>query len=129
MNGEVSRKSYKTYSTWDNRMQVVVSTIDGNKHVFNFINYNDDSHSHIVYVRYNNRVWARNYESNADENYGHSYNQAMQDWYMATEVSQFPYNFEQSNSFILDNLTEQELLQLKSYLENFQADETNTISR
>ena len=39
MNGEVSRKSYKTYSTWDNRMQVVVSTIDGNKHVFNFINY------------------------------------------------------------------------------------------
>ena len=48
---------------------------------------------------------------------------------MATEVSQFPYNFEQSNSFILDNLTEQELLQLKSYLENFQADETNTISR
>ena len=55
MNGEVSRKSYKTYSTWDNRMQVVVSTIDGNKHVFNFINYNDDSHSYIVYDRYNNR--------------------------------------------------------------------------
>lgn len=116
MRDEISRNSYRQAGNWDNRMQVVVVTKDGNRHVFNFINYLDSAHSHIVYDKNGNRVYTRNFAHNSAANYEHEYISGIAEWENASVVSEFPYNFEQRNDFVLDSLSKEQLYSLKQYL-------------
>lgn len=119
MKNEISRQSYILHSDWDNRMQVVVNTSDGNKHVFNFINYKDQAHSHIIYDSTGNKLSNRNYSNSSEENYNHDYFGQLADYHDAKKVTSFPYKFEQKNIFTMDSLDKKQLMMLKEYLMQF----------
>ena len=107
MKGEISRQSYILRCM--PRMQVVVLTDDGCTHVFNFENYNDPAHSHIVYK--NGRKDYNGTFSNRDC-YDRDYDTFRVDYHRAQTVDKFPYTFEQIFDFGLNELTEEQLTQV-----------------
>ena len=107
------------YITPNDEMQIVDKRNDGSADVYNFKSIYSDAHSHIHYDSRENKTIYRSL-SNPEYDTHKFYPKPEQAQFGAIQrssVYDFDYKFEQIRSMNLDQLTKEQLLEIKNYLQ------------